>query len=246
MRKKGGLTIALIPARGGSKGINDKNIQPLLGKPLVAYAIECGLACPSIDHVIVSTDSRKIAKIAKRWGAEVPFLRPSELARDESPMLPVLQHAISTCEDYYKKRVEILVLLDPCSPMRSVEDVETCIHKFQKGNCDAVVSGCVAHRNPYFNMVVEEKGYIRLVIPPDRPIGRRQDCPTVYDLDTTVWVYSRRAIMDEKSRLPRRSCLYIVPKERSIHVESKLDLQILEFLMAKNPLSFEQKETENV
>jgi CMP-N-acetylneuraminic acid synthetase len=225
------IILGVIPARGGSKGVPGKNIRPVLGKPLIAYSIECGLKCSSIDRLVVSTDSEEIADIARKLGAEVPFLRPEELAGDTVPMLPVMRHSITSAEEHYGRTVRALVLLDPTGALRTVDDVESCLKLFEDSDCDAVISGNTAHRSPYFNMVIQDTGYVRLVIPTSKPIGRRQDCPVVYDLNTVVWVYSRRALMEEKARIPERTLLYFVPPERAIDVDTELDLKILEFLM---------------
>ena len=100
MNDRRGIILGVIPARGGSKGVPGKNIKSVCGKPLIAHAIECGLKCPSLDHLIVTTDNQEIADVAREWGAEVPFMRPDELARDETPMLPVLQHALTASEKH--------------------------------------------------------------------------------------------------------------------------------------------------
>jgi CMP-N-acetylneuraminic acid synthetase len=119
-----------------------------------------------------------------------------------------------------------------------VDDVEASLKLFKDSDCDAVISGNIAHRNPHFNMVMACNGYIRLVIPTADPIGRRQDSPAVYDLNTVVWIYSRKALMEEKARIPKRSLLYQVPTERAIDMDTELDFKILEFLMSqKNPVS---------
>jgi CMP-N,N'-diacetyllegionaminic acid synthase len=225
------IVLGIIPARGGSKGIPGKNIKEVNGKPLIGYAIECGLKCPSIDHLIVTTDSKEIAAVAIKYGAEVPFLRPNELASDETPMLPVLQHAISTCEQLYKKQIDFIVLLDPTGPLRAVEDVEGCIAFYKSKQCDAIISVNKAHRYPDFNMVKFQEGCVKLVIDPVKKIGRRQDCEQVYDMNTVVWIYSRRAIMDEQKRIPERTLMYIVPNERAIDIDTELDFRMLAFLM---------------
>ncbi len=231
MKKGSGIILGIIPARGGSKGVKDKNIRPLLGKPLIAYSIECGLSCPSVDRLIVSTDSERIADISKRYGAEVPFIRPSELARDDTPMMPVLEHAINECESLYKLPIECIVLLDATSPLRYVVDVENCVKIFKNGDCDAVISVIPSRRNPYFNMVVSENNYIRIAIEPEMPITRRQDCPPVYDLNNSIWVFSRKAILEDKQRIPKRSKLYLMDEFSSVDVDREVDFKILETLM---------------
>ena len=231
MKNRFGITLGLIPARGGSKGAKNKNIHPLLGRPMISYAIECGLACPSIDHLVVSTDSKKIADIAKKYGADLPFMRPSELARDKSPMMPVLEHALKVCESFYNAHIECIVLLDATSPLTTPDDIEKSIALFKSGDYDAVISAVPARRNPYFNMVVVENGYARLAIEPETPVTRRQDCPDVYDLNNSIWIFSKKAILEEKNRIPGKSTIYIMDESRSVDVDTETDLKILEVLM---------------
>ncbi len=228
------IILGLIPARGGSKGVPEKNIRIVLDKPLIAYAIECGLKCSFIDHLIVSTDSQKIAKIAINYGAEVPFIRPKELAEDTTPMLPVIEHTVKSAEIHYAKEIEAVILLDPTGPLRCEEDIKNALNVFKKTKCDAVVSGHIAHRNPYFNMVEKKEEYIRLVKEKSIQIGSRQAAPEVFDLNTVVWIYSRYAIMNECRRIPQRTRLYRVPAERALDLDTELDFEMLEFLMTKN------------
>ncbi len=227
------INLGLIPARGGSKGVPGKNLRPVLGKPLVAHAAACGRACPGLDRVVVTTDSPAIAAAAIAAGAEAPFLRPAELARDETPMLPVMQHAIAACEAHYGERVRHLVLLDPTGPLREPADLAAVLAMLDDPATDCVVSASPAHRSPYFNMVRENDGYAELVIPPAGAVGRRQDAPMVYDLNTVAWGWKRHALMDEPARLPRRTRLYLVPAERAVDLDSELDFLILETLMAR-------------
>lgn len=228
------IILGLIPARGGSKGVIGKNIRVVRDKPLINYAIECGLACPSIERLVVSTDSEKISQIAKEAGADVPFLRPKELAQDDTPMMPVLLHAIETIEKNSDIKVDLVVLLDPTGPLRTVVDVETAIALIRKHRCDAVISGHPAHRNPYFNMVVQTGDYVHLVLTAEKEVGRRQDAPKIYDLNTVVWVYTRDAIIERGERIPKRTMLYLVPCERSVDLDSERDFEYLEILMRKN------------
>lgn len=227
------MILGLVPARGGSKGIRKKNIKELLGKPLIAYAIEQGLASPLIDMVVVSTDDPVIAEVARECGAEVPFMRPAELARDDTPMFPVMEHALDAVEAESGKEVSHIVLLDATSPLRLVSDIDNAMKLFDGGACDAVISGCEAHRSPWFNMVaLDGEGYAGLLIG-SGDVGRRQDCPDAYDLDTTVWIYTRDAIKVIKKRMPPRTRLYKVPQVRAFHIDTELDFEIVAFLMSK-------------
>lgn len=234
MKNSCNTVVCVIPARGGSKGVIKKNIRYVLGKPLIGYAIECGLSCPSIEHVMVSTDDESIAETAKQFGADVPFLRPGYLAEDLTPMLPVLQHALLQAEKFYAQKVETLILLDPTAPLRTVADVEECYILYRESGSDAVLSGNHAHRNPYFNMVVKKKDEtVRLAIPQDETIACRQDAPEVFDLNTVVWIYSRKALMEEKKRIPAKSSLYIVPSARALDIDTEFDIELLEYTLAK-------------
>lgn len=225
------MVLAVVPARGGSKGILRKNIRMLNGKPLLAHAIDCGRACPDVDYLVVSTEDTEIAEIARDYGADVPFMRPARLAVDTAPMLPVLQHAVEQSEEHYGRRLELLVLLDPTGPLRTPDDVARCIELARGGNCDAVISGNRAHRSPYFNMVVPDGNFVKLAAIPPAGVDRRQDAPLIYDLNTVVWVYSRRALMQEKARIPKKSKLYLVPSERALDLDTELDFEILEIII---------------
>jgi CMP-N,N'-diacetyllegionaminic acid synthase len=234
MKKQSGIIIGLVPARGGSKGVKKKNLQRLAGRPLIAYAIECGLACKSIDKIIVSTDDPDIAETARQWGADVPFMRPSELSLDDTPMLPVLQHSIREAESIYSNKIDTLVLLQPTSPLRTVDDVEDALALYHRdSSCQAVISGHEAHFNPYFSMAVLEKGMVRLALPVDRDIYGRQNCPPVYNLDGTVWIYSREAVMDLQQRIPPQTRLFIVPGTRVVEIDTETDLEIARLFISK-------------
>ena len=231
--KSQGIVLGLIPARGGSKGVPGKNIKTVAGKPLIAHAIDCGLGCSALDRVIVSTDSEVIAKVARENGADVPFIRPPDLARDQSPMLPVMQHAIQAVESIYHERVDLLVLLDPTGPLRTPEDILAALKLIMKLGCDAVISGHPAHRNPYFNMVSPRGEFVQLVMAAESEVGRRQDAPAVYDLNTVVWVYKRHALMDLAQRIPEKTKLLQIPPERAVDLDSDLDFALLEMLMTE-------------
>ncbi|MFC1498519.1 cytidylyltransferase domain-containing protein [Verrucomicrobiota bacterium] len=235
------MILGVIPARGGSRGVQRKNVRLVNGRPLIQYAIECALSCDCLDNVVVSTDDEEIAEIARKVGADVPFIRPSDLARPETPMLPVLKHALIEAEKFYKKTFDAVVLLDPTGPLRIVDDVEGAIKLFKDKQCDAVVSGNSAHRNPYFNMVKkDESGLASLVCEPEKPVGRRQDAPVVYDLNTVVWVFSRAMILEGK-RLPENAYLYEIDVSRAVDLDTERDFKFLEFLLGENGLSGEKK-----
>ena len=171
--------LALIPARGGSKGVPRKNVRPLAGKPLIAYSIETALSSTLINRVVVSTDDTEIATVARQFGADVPFMRPAELAQDNSPEWLTWQHAIHTLTtDKNSTPVDVFVCISPTSPLRAVEDVDACIQALIDSNADIVITVKQADRNPHFNMVVlDSKGYAQLAIQPHKTIYRPPRCP---------------------------------------------------------------------
>ena len=226
------MILGVTPARGGSKGIREKNIRIIAGRPLIAFAIEVGLATRLIDRYIVSTDSKEIARIAVSLGATVPFERPAIIATDSAPMLPVLKHAVVEIEQQTGDVVEAVVLLDPTAPLRTVEDVENAIKLFQQGECDAVISVNKSAKNPYFNMVEIRNGYCNLVKPIDPPVTRRQDAPEVFEMNTVVSIFSKKVVMNAKQRIPKKTRYLMIPRERSIDIDTPYDLQRLDFLLS--------------
>lgn len=226
-------TAAFIFARGGSKGLPGKNIRPLGGKPLIAWSIEHALAVKRIDRVIVSTDSYEIAAISKQYGAEVPFIRPANLAMDESPEFLSWRHGLEYLKDNMGTMPEIMVSVPATAPMRLAIDIENCIDEYEKGSTDVVITVTEAHRNPYFNMVKESPdGTYGLVATPLLTVGRRQDAPMVYDMATVCYVFNSEFIMSHDSIFEGRVRAVHVPIERAIDIDNLLDFQVAEALLS--------------
>ncbi|HEX4786432.1 MAG TPA: acylneuraminate cytidylyltransferase family protein [Candidatus Sulfotelmatobacter sp.] len=224
--------IAIIPARGGSKGLPGKNVRLLGGMPLIAHSIRLAQLCPGIGRCIVTTDNEEIAKVAREAGGEVPFLRPPELAADATPMLPVLRHAIREMEAREGKRYELVVLLQPTSPFRLPEDVSQAIEIMEQ-DPDAV--GVVAVSVPAFNprvVCVEEKGgYLRWAFD-QKMYTRRQDAESVYRVNGMLYVWRRDYLMrcssEQLYASPHR--ILIVPEERALDIDTLHDFQVGEAL----------------
>lgn len=224
-------TIATICARGGSTGVPDKNIRPLLGKPLIVYTIEQALACPGIDAVYVSTDSEAIAEVARRADAKVPFLRPADLATATAPKIPVIEHLVESLEKM-GDGFERIVDLDPTSPLRDIADIEACMALLDH-DTDTVITGYEAEKNPYFNMVeMRPDGNIGLVKLPDRPIPGRQAAPKVYAMNASIYVWHRHTL--SKGLWGGRVRLHVMPRERSVDIDTPLDFKIVELLMRES------------
>jgi len=224
--------LGAVFARGGSKGVPLKNIQVLAGKPLIAYAIETGLAVSLIDRMIMSTDNQEIAEVARQYGGDVPFMRPTELATDDSLELLSWQHAIFTIEEQTGQQIDVLVSLPATSPLRTVEDVETCVKTLLESNADAVITVTPSTRNPYFNMVtLDNEGNARLVMQPQRGFSRRQDVPPVYDMTTVAYAVRSSYVRSGLPLLDGTVKAVVVPQERALDIDTPLDLEIAEFLL---------------
>ena len=223
-------TFAFIFARGGSKGIPRKNLKLLGGKPLIGWSIDTALQCPSIDRVIVSTDDHEIAEVARSFGAEVPFIRPEELASDSSAEWYAWRHAVKYFEAQDCK-FDQFVSLPATSPLRSVDDVEKCIAALDD-ETDIVVTVKKAERSPYFNMVtVGGDGFSQLAITPSEPLTRRQDAPAVYDMTTVCYVTRPDFIVNNFGVFSGKVRSVIIPEARAIDIDNPIDFKIAEILV---------------
>jgi N-acylneuraminate cytidylyltransferase len=228
--------IAFIFARGGSKGVPNKNIKLLAGKPLIAYAIETALACECFDDVVVSTDSLEIARIAGEIGASVPFMRPSELASDTASEWEAWRHAIRFIREK-SGDFDTFVSLPATSPFRNVSDVKACINLFDDDKrADIVITGKRAERSPYFNMVhMDHDGYAHIVIPPKDHLVRRQDAPEVYDMTTVAYVTRPSFVLGAENVWRGNVRMFEVPAERAMDIDTPHDFFIAECLAAAMP-----------
>ncbi len=201
---------AFIFARGGSKGVPGKNIRLLGGKPLIAHAIELGKKCRSVDRVIVSTDSEDIARVARDHGAEVPFLRPAELAGDKAPEWLAWQHAIRKVRET-GIRCDTFLSLPATSPLRAMEDVANCLTELERGGHDIVMTVKEASRNPYFNMVTMDASRRARLVCGDGRIQNRQEAPAVYDVTTVAYAARADFILNSKGMFDGRAGAVVVP-----------------------------------
>jgi CMP-N-acetylneuraminic acid synthetase len=226
-------TLATICARGGSKGVKGKNVKLLAGHPLIAYTIAQAKRCDFLDRLVVSTDSPEIAAVARDYGAEVPFLRPAELALDTSAKVPAIQHAVREVERELGHAVDYVVDLDPTAPLRSVEDVRKCWELIQQPDTDVVFTVTPSDRSPYFNMVeVDANGYAHLSKAAPEPVVRRQDAPRVFSMNASVYAYRRRHLMDDGRVIGDRSRVVEMDRLRSRDIDDDVDFAFIEFLVA--------------
>ena len=227
--------LCTICARGGSKGVKNKNIKTINGKPLIAYTIEQAKESKLFDHIVVSTDSDDIANVAKEYGAEVFFKRSAEMASDTAGKLDVIKDAFIRSEEYYKKQYEYLIDLDATAPLRSVEDIQKSLEQFLVNKNDNLITAMPGRRSPYFNLVeVDKENRVYLSKTLDNSIVRRQDAPKSYDMNASIYIWKRDVILNEQSLFLENTGLYVMPEERSIDIDTELDYKFVEFLMREN------------
>lgn len=227
--------VGVIFARGGSKGIPNKNLQLVAGKPLVTMAIETAQATTGIDRLIVSTDSNEIAAVAIAAGAEVPFMRPAKLASDASPEWLSWRHVLSFLKETDGVLPEAMVSLPTTSPLRMPSDVEACITIYQQGDWDAVVTVTQAQRNPYFNMVrMGSDGQAHIALDSPENYVRRQDAPQLYDMCTVSYVIRAEFVFESESLWSGRVGAVVIPQKRALDIDTPFDLRLAELLLT-NP-----------
>lgn len=226
--------LTVIAARGGSKGVKNKNIKKLLGKPLISYTIEQAKKWGGYSKFIISTDSKVIADVALRDGVEMPFLRPARLARDTAGKIDVLRHALKESEKYYGLKFDAVLDLDVTAPIRKVSDIKKIISVFKQSNVDCVFSVVKSRKSPYFNMVeVKKDGNVGLCKELTKEILRRQDAPIVYEMNTSLYVYKRDFLLNPKNKLPYigKSAIYEMQQVSAVDIDSEEDFKFIEFLL---------------
>jgi N-acylneuraminate cytidylyltransferase/CMP-N,N'-diacetyllegionaminic acid synthase len=225
--------LGTICCRGGSKGVPGKNIKLLNGKPLIAYTIETAIASSLLNDVIISTDSEVIADTAKQFGANVPFMRPNDLATDTASKWPVFIHALETYEKMHGVTVDYLVDMDVTVPLKTPIDINGAIQKaLDDTNVDVVITGYEPERNPYFNMMeIRPDGFAEIVKKGVKPIVRRQDAPEVYSLTPAAYVVKKSALYEFEHWSKAKCKIYPMPRERAVDIDTEIDFKIVEFLM---------------
>lgn len=222
---------AIIPARSGSQSIPNKNIATVADKPLIAWTIEASKSAPSIDRVIVSTDSRKIADIGEKYGAEIPFLRPPELAQDDTPGIEPIIHAVNWLENHDNYRPDYVICLQPTSPLRNSGDIEAAVRLAIDKEADAVVSLTFPEHHPYWMKKIDSEGRMNDFFQTDKPYPRRQELPPAYALNGAIYLARRDILLKQGSWYTESTYAYIMPPERSIDVDSSWHLSLAELLL---------------
>jgi N-acylneuraminate cytidylyltransferase len=222
--------LGIIPARGGSKGVPRKNIRELAGKPLIAWTIEEGKKSAYIDRLILSSDDEEIMEVAKKWGCDVPFVRPDELAKDETPGVEPVLHALNTLSEPY----HYIVVLQPTSPLRRVDDIDRCLKLCVDTHSPSCASITESDKSPYWMYTLEKKGRLRAILKSEKKYSRRQDFPKVYALNGAVYVAKTEWVKKYKELVSSETIGYIMPKSRSLDIDNEIDFQICRIFLSNS------------
>lgn len=230
--------ICTICARGGSKGVKNKNTRILLDKPLIAHSIQQAKKSGLFELISISSDSDEILSVSKQYGADLLIERPKKMATDQAAKLPVIQHCVSTAEEILGKQFDIIVDLDATSPLRTVEDIVGSVQLFEgNSNSTNLITGASSRRSPYFNLVeVNDSGYVQLSKQLEQAIIRRQDSPKCYDMNASIYIWRRETLLNAISVFDSKTILYEMPEERSIDIDSEIDFEFVSFLAKKRGL----------
>ncbi len=228
--------LALIPARGGSKGIPRKNIRNLGGKPLIAWTIEEAKKSRYIDRLILSSESKEIIELAKKLGCEVPFTRPAEFAQDDTPGVEPVLHAIGMLPSY-----DYVVLLQPTSPLRTIEDIDGCIEYCIQNEANVAVTVSEPNKSPYWMYTLDEKQHLIPLIKESSHYTRRQDIPKVYTTNGAVYVAKTSWLRKKRVFISKETVGYLMPTNRSMDLDTMFDFELLDSFLRNKGKKFHSK-----
>lgn len=231
--------LCTICARGGSQGLKGKNLRLLAGKPLIAHSIVQALESGIFDTVAVSSDSGAILAAAAEWGVDHLIERPAALASDTAPKIPVIRHCAETVEKRTGRAFDVIMDLDATAPLRNLDDIRGAMALLESSGAAVVVSGMPARRSPYFNLVeLTDRGGVKLCCAPKTLITRRQDSPPCFDLNASVFAWTRKKLFSgDDSVFGDDSRLFLMPEDRSIDIDTETDFQFVEFLFSRHEAS---------
>ena len=226
--------ICTICARGGSKGVKNKNVRELAGKPLIALSVQQARESCLFNLIAVSSDSAEILDVAHNHGADLVIERPAELASDTSAKIPAIRHCVEQAEYFFSEPFDVIVDLDATSPLRLAEDIQGAVDLLERNNVSNVITAAPSQRSPYFNLIeLGDDGVVRLSKSLAKPIVRRQDSPQCFDMNASIYVWTRTALFESPTLFNADTRLFVMPEERSIDIDSELDFEIVEFIMKK-------------
>ena len=230
MNKKILCTICI---RGGSKGIKNKNIKKINGKPLVLYSYEVAKKIKMFEKIFISSDSESFLNICKKFGAKDLVKRPKVLSNDKSGKIEAIRHALQSAENKYNTQYDYIIDLDATSPLRTINDIKEAYKKFLKLNSSNLFSVTNSNRSPYFNMVEIKNTKVQLVKKAKKQYLRRQDTPVTYDLNASIYIWKRKSLIKNKKLIQDKTSIYVMPKSRSIDIDDNFDFKIVSQLLKK-------------
>jgi CMP-N,N'-diacetyllegionaminic acid synthase len=222
----GQRVLAVIPARGGSRGVPRKNVRDLAGKPLIAWTIQEALRSQYIDRLVLSSEDAEIMRIAQSYGCDVPFTRPADLSRDETPGVAPVLHALGELPGY-----DIVVLLQTTSPMRTAADIDGCVEHMIDSGASACVSVTAAQQSPYWMFTMDSRGIMEPLLKADSRALRRQELPAVYALNGAVYAAKCDWLLEYETFITRETVGFLMPQDRSLDIDTELDLRIAQCIV---------------
>ena len=224
--------LAIIPARGGSKGIPRKNLRLIGDKPLICWTIECAKAASSVERVIVTTDDEEIAQTALKSGAEVPFMRPASLAQDDTSGVDPIWHALDWLEKNEGYRPQHAVMLQPTSPLRTAQDIEMAYRIALAKDPGAVIGVSESTQHPHWTKRIDDEGCLIDFVDQYKAVSRRQDLPAAYIVNGAIYMFSRMEFLREKSWFRPKAYPYVMPHERSLDIDSLWDFYVTDLIVS--------------
>ncbi|MCJ7700001.1 MAG: acylneuraminate cytidylyltransferase family protein [Anaerolineales bacterium] len=231
-------TLAIIPARGGSKSIPDKNIIEVGGKPLLAWTILAAQNSSNIDRLVVTTDDPKIAEVAEEYGAEVPFLRPTELAQDDTPGITPIIHAVNWLSANQNYKSDYVLNLQPTSPLRTGADIDAALMLATEKIADGVVSVIQPKHHPYWTQSINSEGRMVDFFSQGTNITRRQDLPPAYALNGAIYLVETQVLLSLQTWYTDKTYAYLMPPERSLDIDTPWDLYLVDLIL-RNKVEYE-------
>lgn len=227
--------LCTICARSGSKGVKNKNLRILDGKPLVVHAINQANEINFFEDIVVSSDSFRIEKISIKHGAKTIGKRIKKLSLDDSPKIDVIRNALNLAELKFKKKYDLIIDIDVTSPLRKIDDIKNAFKIFYKNNSDNLLTVCNARKNPYFNMIeYSNNGLIRRVKKTKNDLNSRQKAPVVYEMNASFYIWKRNVLFSKNPFFRKKTTLYKMPYNRSIDIDSEDDFNYVKYLYKLN------------